>query len=183
MTITKRLHEYFQHKGLSYYKIERTLQVSTGSLSGAVKHERNISSKVLQKIFSVYTDLSAEWLFRGRGSMILGESPVKEGEDLDYRMLSSDWLIDRVISFFNFKSKHELISFFERIHSKDLPSDGEKAELDFFESKVLEIVEKKYGSTLENAEELYALYLQKIMREGENMLKDDLTIEDKENSV
>ena len=171
--ITKRLQEYFRFKGLSYYKVEKTLQVSTGSISGAIKHQRNIGSKVLQKILIVYSDLSAEWLLRGKGKMTLKAGSQSDQEDHIYQVLSNDWLIDRTVRFFNLKSKHELISFFERIYAQDAPEGKGGLEYDQFEKIILDVVEKKYGSTLANAEELYALYLQKIMREGENLLNDD----------
>ena len=170
--ITKRLKEYFEYKGLSYYKVEKTLQVSTGSISGAVKHGRNLGSKVLRKLLIVYPDLSAEWLLRGTGNMLLTSTDRTEGENLRYQMLSNDWLIDKAITFFNLKSKHELISFFERIFKSEAPDDADNG-IDLFERKVLEIIDKRYGSTLENAEELYALYLQTMMREGENLIERD----------
>ena len=170
--ITERLHEYFKYKGLSFYVIEKTLQVSTGSISGAVKYKRNIGSKVLQKILLVYSDLSAEWLLRGTGSMIL-DNEKNQDKSTTYGTLSDNWMIDRTLSLFNLKSKHELISFFERIDGAKHKLDDTEETYDPFETLILEIIEKKYGSTLANVEELYAMYLQKLMREGEDMLNDD----------
>ncbi len=159
--ITKRLQEYFQFKGLSYYEVEKQIEVSTGSISGAVKQGRNIGSRSLQKILLIYTDLSAEWLLRGEGEMLLTEEKTK------------DWLIDRILIFFGLSSKPELISFFERIYAAEAPGGTQLGGKDPLETLVLEIIERNYGGTLRNAEELYAMYLQKIMREGENMLGDD----------
>ena len=171
--ITERLHEYFKYKGLSFYVVEKTLQVSTGSISGAVKYKRNIGSKVLQKILLIYSDLSTEWLLRGTGGMLLDEERADHDKSIIYGAMSDNWLIDRTLSLFNLKSKNDLISFYERIHGTKSKSDRSEQNDDPFERLVLEIIEKRYGSTLANAEELYAMYLQKLMREGEDMLNDD----------
>lgn len=170
--ITERLHEYFKYKGLSFYVVEKTLQVSTGSISGAVKYKRNIGSKVLQKVLLIYSDLSAEWLLRGTGGMLLDEDSADHEKGANYGAMSDNWLIDKTLSLFNMKSKNDLISFFERIHGTKTKSDSPEKTDDPFERIVLEIIEKKYGSTLANADELYAMYLQQLMREGEDMLND-----------
>ncbi len=181
--ITERLHQYLKFKKLSFYQVEKTLQVSTGSISGAVKYKRNIGSNVLQKILLVYSDLSAEWLLRGTGDMILKGDQIFKGHKEPYQILSDNWLIDKTLSFFNLKSKNDLISFFERIQgakSGDVPSENVP---DPFEAKVLEVIEKKYGSTLANADELYAMYLQRIMREGEDLLNGDSDHDKKKNQI
>ena len=180
--ITQRLNEYIQYKGLSYYKVEKTLKVSTGSISGAIKRRRSIGSKILQRILLVYPDLSAEWLLRGEGKMLIDERSGTEINNLGYETLTNDWLIDRILLFFNLKSKNELVSFFERIWGEPLSEESEPNKISRFEKTVLEIVEKKYGGVLSNAEELYALYLKQMMREGEDMLEKRPTEKGKENS-
>lgn len=168
--ISERLKAYFEYKDLSYYEVEKTIQVSTGCISGAVRHKRNIGSNILQKILLVYDDLNAEWLFRGTGSMIRTDKGVADEPSSKYESLTDNWLIDKMLTFFNLRSKNELISFFERISGEGAGVQESEGELNPFEMKVLEIVEKKYGSTLANADELYAMYLQKLMREGEELL-------------
>ena len=181
--ISQRLKEYFEYKGVSFYVVEKAIQVSTGCISGAVRHKRNLGSNILQRVLLVYPDLSAEWLFRGTGPMILTEQPEENEQLLKYQALSDHWLIDRMLNFFNFQSKNQLISFFERIHGEGNRYSGADSSFDQFEKMVLEAVEKRYGSTLANADELYAMYLQKIMREGENMLDEDNNENERENSM
>ena len=181
--ISDRLKEYFEFKGISYYEVEKTIQVSTGCISGAVRHKRNIGSNILQKILVVYDDLNAEWLFRGTGEMIRNRSSYSVEPSLRYQSLSDNLLIDRMLSFFNLKSKNELIGFFERIYEGSSHSKKTGSELSPFDNLVLEVVEKRYGSTLANADELYAMYLQKLMREGEEMIDKNTDENGIENSM
>ncbi len=171
--ISERLKEYFEHKDISYYEVEKTIEVSTGCISGAVRHKRNIGSNILHKILLAYEDLSAEWLFRGTGEMLLDNDGFVDRKVTKYDSLTDNWLIDRMLTFFNLRSKNELIGYFERISTRIEPSAEQANNQSPFEMRVLEIVESKYGSTLSNAEELYAMYLQKLMREGEEMLNND----------
>lgn len=171
--ISERLKEYFEHKNISYYEVEKTIQVSTGCISGAVRHKRNIGSNILQKILLTYEDLSAEWLFRGTGEMLLPKQGFADNTAIKYEALTDNWLIDRILTFFDLRSKNELIGFFERNSTGTKSSEKSGEKLSPFEMRVLEIVEQKHGSTLSNAEELYAMYLQKLMREGEEMLNNN----------
>ena len=160
--ISDRLKEYFEFKGISYYEVEKTIQVSTGCISGAVRHKRNIGSNILQKILLVYDDLNSEWLFRGTGDMIRSGGHYSNDPAIKFQSLSDNWLIDKMLSFFNLNSKNDLIKFFERIHSSgSQDSDGE-CSLSPFEMKVLAVIEKKYGTTLANAEEFIRHVFTKI---------------------
>ena len=181
--ISDRLKEYFEFKGISYYEVEKTIQVSTGCISGAVRHKRNIGSNILQKILIAYDDLNAEWLFRGTGEMIRSGSNYSDEPGLRYQSLSDNWLIDKMLSFFNLKSKNDLIGFFEKIYGGHSHAEKNNSELSPFDKQVLEVVEKKYGSTLANADELYAMYLQKLMREGEEMIDNNADDNGLENSL
>ena len=181
--VSDRLKEYFEFKGISYYEVEKTIQVSTGCISGAVRHKRNIGSNILQKILVVYDDLNAEWLFRGTGEMISNGSNYSDEPPLRYQSLSDNWLIDKMLSFFNLKSKNDLIGFFERIYGGDPHTANADSELSPFDKQVLKVVEEKYGNTLSNADELYAMYLQKLMREGEEMIDKNADENGIENSM
>ncbi len=69
-----RLHQYVQFKKLSLNQFELSLEVSHGSISNAIKNNKGIGSKVIQKILDTYPELSAEWLLRGSGSMLLNNN-------------------------------------------------------------------------------------------------------------
>ncbi len=86
MSTAERLKMYLEYKGIAVFKAEKDCGLSSSSLSKALpnpeKNEKgkSIGSDNLEKILSVYTDLSSEWLLRGTGSMILGESKAVELE-------------------------------------------------------------------------------------------------------
>lgn len=74
MNTVERLKEYLDYKGWSNYKAEQDCGLSNGLIGNALKTGSNLGSDKLENILSVYTDLSAEWLLRGVGSMLLSEN-------------------------------------------------------------------------------------------------------------
>ncbi len=75
--IAKRLGEYIEARGISYYAFENALRVSRGSISKAVKENKSIGSTVLENILTQYNDLNPEWLLIGNGPMFRpGLEPV-----------------------------------------------------------------------------------------------------------
>ena len=81
MEVKDRINEYIEYKGITVYRLE----VSTGMSKSYWAKTRNISADVLLKIACLYLDLSAEWLLRGKGDMILKEdnTPVPASVDHD----------------------------------------------------------------------------------------------------
>jgi len=76
--ILERLHFFLKSKNLSFNRFEKTIDVSHGSLSSAFKHNKNVGSNVLEKILLKYPELSAEWLLRGKGEMLLANRNLEE---------------------------------------------------------------------------------------------------------
>jgi phage repressor protein C with HTH and peptisase S24 domain len=68
--VSKRVGQYIDKKGLSYYAFENSLNASRGSISKAVKEGKSIGSNTLEKILSAYPDLNATWLLTGDGEML-----------------------------------------------------------------------------------------------------------------
>ncbi len=69
--LSERLGKYIEHKGISFYAFENSLNVSRGSISKAVKDGKSIGSNVIENIMSVYTDINPVWLVMGKGEMLL----------------------------------------------------------------------------------------------------------------
>lgn len=69
----KRLGEFLRYKKVRPTQVERDCGISNGLVGKAIKKQTHLSSDKLEKILSVFPDLSAEWLLRGIGPMILGE--------------------------------------------------------------------------------------------------------------
>ena len=78
----ERLQEYMQFKGINDNQMTVAAELSVGLLGKLKKNGKGMNSSNIEKILSYYTDLSAEWLLTGRGSMLhedacTTESPSK----------------------------------------------------------------------------------------------------------
>jgi transcriptional regulator with XRE-family HTH domain len=79
--VAERLRTYLNYKQSSFAQLERELGLSNGTLGRALRAGKSFSASSLEKILSFCEDLSAEWLLRGKGEMILrenGDTPDKE---------------------------------------------------------------------------------------------------------
>ncbi len=72
--LIKRISTFTSHFGLSYNKFEKSINTSRGTISRALKHNKTIGSNVVESILENYPELSAEWLLRGKGEMLLADS-------------------------------------------------------------------------------------------------------------
>lgn len=61
-----RLEQYAKAKGISTYRLEKDAGMAKSSWSRTV----NLSSSACQRLLYIYTDLSADWVFRGQGPML-----------------------------------------------------------------------------------------------------------------
>lgn len=116
--ITDRLHEFFQSKALSFYKVEKDLDLSTGSLSGAVKHGRNIGSNVIEKILSEYPNLSSEWLLRGEGKMLKKDGELLQETSEKYVLRTDNSLELQTIPLYNLEATAGLVDLFQHYNEK-----------------------------------------------------------------
>lgn len=69
ISIKDRIYEYLDYKGSTPTRAERELGWGVGSITKI----KSISADRLKDITLLYSDLSAEWLLRGKGDMILKE--------------------------------------------------------------------------------------------------------------
>ena len=81
MSATNRLKKYLDSKGIAVSKAESDCGLSSSLLSKAFNNKdgvASINSNNLEKILSAYPDLSAEWLLRGTGDMLLTDKVNQE---------------------------------------------------------------------------------------------------------
>ena len=78
MNTVLRFKAYLEKKGIPNGRAEKACCLSNGLIGNAIKAGSSFGSDKLEKILSVYSDLSAEWLLRGTGSMIIGEGVNQE---------------------------------------------------------------------------------------------------------
>lgn len=70
MTVKERVNQFIDYKGIKINTFEMSIGVSKSYWSNTQK----ISAEVVAEILRVYSELSAEWLMRGKGEMIKGEN-------------------------------------------------------------------------------------------------------------
>lgn len=80
MVTIERFRTYLDAKGITNARAEKDCGFSNGLIGNAYRTKTAIGSDKLEKILSVYGDLSAEWLLRGTGTMIIGEGKAVELE-------------------------------------------------------------------------------------------------------
>lgn len=115
MSTADRLKEYLDYKNIAPYRAENDCGLSSSSLSKALPNKntgqegKSIGSDNLEKILSTYTDLSADWLLRGKGSMIVS---VDKEEELHNKIAvmsqgrkNQDDAYDIILSMLDFVSK------------------------------------------------------------------------------
>ena len=74
MSAADRLREYLRFKGINNSQAE----IHCGLSNGYVSSSKSMGSDKLEKILNTYHDLSAEWLMRGIGSMLVCDKPNAE---------------------------------------------------------------------------------------------------------
>ncbi len=109
MVTIERFKEYLDAKGIANARAEKDCGFSNGLIGNAYKTKTAMGSDKLEKILSVYSDLSAEWLLRGTGTMIKGESKAVELENYIDKMGQTkeqrDKAYDIILSMLDFVSK------------------------------------------------------------------------------
>lgn len=71
--MNKRLKQYISTRNLSVRAFEMSIDTSNGVIRRFVDGETSIKSETIIRILETYPDLSAEWLLRGKGEMMLSE--------------------------------------------------------------------------------------------------------------
>lgn len=81
MNTLERLRAFFEAQGIATGTAEKVCGFGNATLRNAFDGGKGIGSDKLEKILSVYPKLSAEWLLRGTGSMIIGTGKAVELEN------------------------------------------------------------------------------------------------------
>lgn len=80
-TVKDRLMLFIKEKGLSQKRFEETAHISNGYVNNL---KASPSSKVLQKIFYAFPDLSQSWLLTGVGPMLQSDSISADKPKMSY---------------------------------------------------------------------------------------------------
>lgn len=72
--ILKRIKQFIDYKGMAIAAFERSIGMANASFGKSLKNGGAIGSDKLEKILSVYPEISPIWLMTGKGNMIIGEN-------------------------------------------------------------------------------------------------------------
>lgn len=72
-SVLDRLEKFITYKEMTVRGFGDSVGLSNGTLGAAFSGGRGMRSDNVEKILQTYPELSAEWLMRGTGSMIIGE--------------------------------------------------------------------------------------------------------------
>lgn len=111
MGVIERFKEYLDYKGVANYRAEQECGLSNGLIKNALSAGSSLGSDKLEKILSTYTELSAEWLLRGVGSMLLDDRQQSGGENNKYFVICKLLLENR-------QKDNELYSELAKLMSK-----------------------------------------------------------------
>jgi hypothetical protein len=80
--IKQRILQYVEHKQLVKTEFYQKIDVVASTFGGSAL-QNALSSRTIVQILTLFPDLSAEWLLRGKGQMIIEEKPqIQTNEEL-----------------------------------------------------------------------------------------------------
>lgn len=68
--ILERLKEYIDYQGISVAAFERSIGMANASFGKSLKNKGAIGTDKLEKILSIYSEISPVWLMTGEGNML-----------------------------------------------------------------------------------------------------------------
>lgn len=71
--ILERIKQFIDYKGMTIAAFERSIGMANASFGKSLKNGGAIGSDKLEKILSVYPEISPAWLMTGRGEMLADE--------------------------------------------------------------------------------------------------------------
>ena len=87
--VLDRIKKYIDFKGVTIAAFERSIGMSNASFGKSLKNKGAIGSDKIEKILSVYPDLSPTWLLTGSGSMLLSNGSNTISGDISNSAVST----------------------------------------------------------------------------------------------
>ena len=69
MTIYQRVKCVLENKSISVNALSKKINVAQATLNPQLKGDRSLAANIVEKILTVFPDVSADWLMRGVGTM------------------------------------------------------------------------------------------------------------------
>lgn len=87
--VLDRIKKYIDFKGVTIAAFERSIGMSNASFGKSLKNKGAIGSDKIEKILSVYPDLSPTWLLTGSGSMLCSDTSGTISGDISNSAVST----------------------------------------------------------------------------------------------
>lgn len=108
MSVGGRLKQYMEFKGVKRADFAESNDIPYNSLTSILNSKRNMSSEVMEKIFTYFPELNARWFLTGKGPMEYTvssyfldkekEASAIEGEpEYDGKQLLQEFIQDDVV--------------------------------------------------------------------------------------
>lgn len=79
-TFIDRLEFFMKTEGLNSNSLTVAAGLSNGLIGQALKNRSSMNSDSIERILCAYTNLSAEWLMTGKGTMYVDDQPAKASD-------------------------------------------------------------------------------------------------------
>ena len=79
-TFIDRLEFFMKTEGLNSNSLTVAAGLSNGLICKALKNRSSMNSDSIERILCAYTNLSAEWLMTGKGTMYVNDQPAKASD-------------------------------------------------------------------------------------------------------
>ena len=73
VSVIERINVVLKHFGKTPNGLANMLEMIPSTVNRQLKGDQALSSKVIDGVLSVFPDVSAEWLLRGKGEMLISE--------------------------------------------------------------------------------------------------------------
>lgn len=80
-TLTERFKELISAKSASVLDFSRLIGVAQTTLNSQLSSTKGVSSNVILLTLDTFPDVSAKWLLRGKGEMLIASSPNEKKEE------------------------------------------------------------------------------------------------------
>lgn len=72
--IIQRIRLILDNKSLSVNSLAKKINIAQATLNPQLRGDRALSSKVVEGVLATFPEVSAEWLMRGRGEMLIADN-------------------------------------------------------------------------------------------------------------
>lgn len=73
VSVIERINATLKHFGKTPNSLANMLGMTPSTVNRQLKGDQALSSKVIEGVLTVFPDVSAEWLLRGKGEMLISE--------------------------------------------------------------------------------------------------------------